>query len=96
MRKSTKHASWIFAGIWLLTIGVQFRAIDSFTLGRGVTEFLARVARPLETPAESDVRKLLMAGSSGQKQVAPPAWLGWALVSAGSVSMTHGYLQSRR
>jgi hypothetical protein len=95
MRKSTKHATWIFAGIWVLTIGLQFRAIDSFTLGHGVTDFLARVARPLETPAEGDVRRLLMSGSSGTKKVVPAPWLGWALVSAGSVMMTHGYLQSR-
>ncbi|MEZ6068864.1 MAG: hypothetical protein R3C10_01060 [Pirellulales bacterium] len=76
-------------------MGIELRSIDSFTLGRGVTEFLVWLSRPLETASEADMRRLLMAGSSGMKEVSPPGWLGWALVSAGSVMMTHGYLQSR-
>jgi hypothetical protein len=95
MRKSTKHACWIFAGVWVLTIGLQLRTLDSFTMGRGMTEFLARVTQPVETSAESDVRRLLMSGPAGQQKVTPPRWLGWALVSAGTVLITHGYLQSR-
>jgi len=68
----------LLAGLLLFFLGVQFRVVDSFTLNERSSHFVAarlgggQQSAPWQTPA---LRKV----------VAPPRWLGLALMSVGAV-----------
>lgn len=78
---------FFLAGLVLLFLGVQFRLMDSFTLNEKTTRFLAnRMQDKSTTPAAAIVGD---GGSFGRKVVQPPQWLGYALLSIGSVLVLH-------
>ncbi len=75
-------------GMLLLLIGIQLRFIDSYVLNEPATRFLA--AKFGSTPQEQTVRlPLLSQGPMPRKVISPPEWLGWSLMSIGSVLMLH-------
>lgn len=74
-------------GLVLLFIGIQFRAVDSFVLNEGVTRFLAQ--RTQSKATATTVQFLPSAGPPAQKTVRPPEWLGYSLMSIGSVLILH-------
>jgi uncharacterized membrane protein len=87
---------WFMAGLVLLLLGLQFRAVDSMVLTPEFTQFLAegtggRVAAadttsPLLKPFQS---------LPTRKTVTPPEWLGWGLLSAGLVLTLHSLAMRR-
>jgi hypothetical protein len=70
-------------GLVLLFLGIQFRMLDSFTLNEKATHFVATRVQGSGATA-SAVR-----GSSGRHVVRPPQWLGYAMLSIGSVLVLH-------
>jgi hypothetical protein len=81
---------FFFAGLLCLFLGVQFRVIDTVELTPELTQFLAvRTGHPL-----ASVNQATSLLSSSDKPMAkqvvhPPEWLGWSLISLGSVLILH-------
>jgi hypothetical protein len=83
---------YFFAGLVCLLMGAQFRMVESFELTPEFTQFLAeRTGHPLASvgaatqtlaPAEKPLVK---------KTVYPPDWIGWSLISLGSVLILHSW-----
>ena len=77
---------YFLIGLVLLLLGIQFRLVDSYVLTPEFTQVLAeRTGDPLAAVnAASSV--LTPSGKPlAQKTLQPPEWLGWLLLSAGSV-----------
>lgn len=74
---------YFMAGIVLLFLGIQFRMVEAVVLNERVTHFLD------EHSGEGgghESRPILAAiGPHPQRKLHPPSWLGWALMSTGSV-----------
>lgn len=87
---------YFFAGLACLLLGLQFRMVDTFELTPDFTQFLAeRTGHPLasvnatsQTLAQSD--KPLV-----KKMIRPPDWLGWSLISLGSVLILHSWAMKK-
>jgi hypothetical protein len=70
---------YLMAGLVLLCLGVQLRLVESFVLNEKASNVIA--ARSQSKPAQF----LAAAGPTPRKEIHPPGWLGWALMSIGSV-----------
>jgi hypothetical protein len=78
---------FFLAGLVVLFLGIQFRLIDNFTLNDKTTKFLAsRMQEKATPPAAAIIGQNV---SNGPKVVRPPQWLGYALLSIGSVLVLH-------
>jgi hypothetical protein len=70
------------AGLLFLFFGLQFRAVESYTLTPELTQYLAeRTGHPLAganaaTPALTGSDRTL-----AKKTVVPAQWIGWAMLS---------------
>ena len=82
------------AGLVILFLGIQIQLVKTFVLSEQTTTFLAKHVqkRPLEEPqavgsylAASGPRPLV------KKSLSPPTWLGWAMISVGSVLILHSW-----
>ncbi|HVW39580.1 MAG TPA: hypothetical protein VHB99_19815 [Pirellulales bacterium] len=76
---------YFMAGVVLLLLGIQLRMIDAFVLNESTTRFLSQRAGGAATAAAI----LPSIGPAPRKTVRPPDWLGWALMSVGSVLVLH-------
>lgn len=80
------------AGLVVLMLGIQFRTIESVVLTPEVTQFLAeRTGHPVAAvnsvaPAAVEAARPLI-----KKTVTPPEFLGWMLLSVGSVLILHSW-----
>lgn len=86
---------WFLAGMVLLLLGGQFRMIDSVELTPEFTKFLAeRTDHPVAAASE----KADLAGVDApfpSKTFTPPEFIGWALLSVGSVLVLHALSMQR-
>ena len=74
-------------GSLLLMLGLQFRHVDSFVLNDKVTRFLAE--RLPSSKADSAMLDFYPSNAPVHKVVKFPNWLGWSLISIGSVLILH-------
>ena len=76
-------------GVVLLLVGIQFRSIDSFVLNEKTTRFLADQS---QSSGEFAMRDLVPAAvPMPRKVVRPPQWLGYSMISIGSVLILHAF-----
>lgn len=80
-------------GLIVLALGLQVRAVDSYVLSEEATTFLAE--RMGKEQQLATARILPSAGPLAAKVVTPPEWLGWALISVGSVLILHSLAMPR-
>lgn len=83
---------YFLAGIVILLLGIQFRVVDSFVLNEPTTKILARQV------AETEAKRTMYetATSAGARKVVhPPEWVGWCLMSVGSVLILHSLAMKR-
>jgi hypothetical protein len=79
---------YFFMGLVVLLIGVQLRMVSSYTLTHEATKFLAE--RSQGAGAEATMFALSSdLGAGPQKVIHPPEWLGWCMMSIGSVLILH-------
>lgn len=71
----------LLAGLLLFLVGVQFRMVESFTLSEGSSRLLAAQLGDKGTAAPPS----LWGGAPATRTIQPPAWIGLALMSVGSV-----------
>lgn len=79
---------YFFLGALILFVGLQVRMVSAYVLNDEATRFLAERTR--ESVAEESI--VAFASDSGvlpNKVITPPDWLGWCLISVGSVLMLH-------
>ncbi len=82
-------------GLVLLYLGLQFRFVETFILNDKSSKFLAQRMNSAEnsptlnlTQAAQRFFPATLAPSSS-RSVTPPDWVGWALLSIGSVLVLH-------
>lgn len=78
---------YFMAGIVLLLVGIQLRMVDAFILNEGTTRLLSQQAGGASNAATAILPSI--GPASPRKTVRPPEWLGWALMSIGSVLILH-------
>ena len=81
---------YFLAGLILLALGAQFRMTYSVTLTPEFTQMLAeRTGHPAAAVGAVAATSTGTVKPAIQKTFQPPEWLGWALLSAGSVLVLH-------
>jgi hypothetical protein len=79
---------YFFVGIVLMLMGLQLRAVSSYTLTPEATRFLAERSKG----STADGAMLALStdlGAGPKKVIQPPEWLGWCLMSVGGVLVLH-------
>jgi hypothetical protein len=79
---------YFFLGVVILLVGLQFRVVASYTLTPEATRYLAERAQHSATQATL-VSFTGDMGALPNKVINPPEWLGWCLMSVGSVLILH-------
>lgn len=83
---------YFFAGLLCLLLGGQFRMVDSFELTPDFTQFLAeRTGHPLASVSAATQTLTHAEEPPTIKIIHPPDWLGWSLISLGSVLVLHSW-----
>jgi hypothetical protein len=81
---------YFFAGLVLLLLGLEFNMVETFTLNGRFTQFLAeRTGHPMASVGATTQPMFQTEVSPGQRNWQPPDWLGWSLISFGSVLILH-------
>lgn len=86
---------FLMAGLVILFLGIQFRVVESFTLNRESSEFLAarfpQKQGSIASPSSFTQFSAWTGGASPAplRTVHPPRWLGYALISVGVVLVLH-------
>ncbi len=88
---------YFLAGLVAMFLGIELLCIESFTLTSEFTLLLAKQTNhpiaSLQTATESLVPN---SGSAiPPKTVVPPEWIGWSLVSLGSVLVLHSWAMKK-
>jgi len=87
---------FLFAGLVLLALGLQLRAVESFELTPELTQFLAeQTDHPLASVNASTAMVTPSQKPVAAKTVRPPEWLGWALASIGATLVMHAMAMKR-
>lgn len=81
---------YFFTGVLVLLIGLQARMVGSFELSSEATRMLAeRPAAAADQGQFSFASAQQTAFNPPARVVTPPEWLGWCLISVGSVLVLH-------
>ena len=81
---------YFMIGMILLLLGLQFRFIDSVVLNEESSRFLAqRMGNKTEATAAQVLNTTGFGSVTPRKTIKPPQWVGWALISIGSVFILH-------
>lgn len=81
-------------GLVLLLLGAEFRLVNKFVLNSEATQMLAKRAGHPIAAVNNAAQTLLQTDKPlpmVKKSLQPPDWLGWALVSIGSVLVLHSF-----
>jgi hypothetical protein len=81
---------YYMAGLVLLFLGIQFRMIESVELKEQFAKFIAeRTDHPLISLSSQSPLPNPVEGVTINRLFHPPEWIGWLLVSMGSVLILH-------
>lgn len=84
-----------YAGVLLLLVGLQLRAVETFELSPGATRQLAALVGPSPDTPRGAIRQLVIDTAQPRHRITPPSWLGWTLLSAGGVLTAHRLMQRK-
>jgi hypothetical protein len=80
---------YFLAGLVVFLLGIQLRVVDGFVLNERSTQFLHERVQQMkgqQLASASESTSLLASTSLAPKHTLhPPNWIGWSLVSFGSV-----------
>ena len=86
-----RNQVWL-AGLVLLFLGIEFRAMDSFVLTQKATKMLAEQSgHPVATANDAFQSAIGSEATLPAKTVHLPEWVGWSLLSLGSVLVLHSW-----
>lgn len=81
---------YFIVGLIVLLVGIQLRLVESYLLNEETTRWLMQQSNDPAVQVAKTATELLPAAAGGpRKTVVPPDWLGWALISIGSVLVLH-------
>jgi hypothetical protein len=81
---------YFIVGLIVLLIGIQLRLVESYMLNEETTRWLMQQSGDPAVQVVSKATELMPAAGPGpRKTVVPPDWLGWAMISIGSVLVLH-------
>jgi hypothetical protein len=83
---------FLFLGLFILLIGLQFRYVQAYVLNPQTTQFLAERTGQA-TPASGAM--FAATGTAPRKVIQPPDWLSWCLISVGAVLALHSLAMQR-
>ncbi len=84
------------AGMIFLTLGLQFRVVQSYKLTPELTQFLAeRTGHPLASVNAATPALTFSGKTLAQKTVSPPDWIGWALLSLAATLIFQSLIMKR-
>jgi hypothetical protein len=87
---------YFYAGLVLLALGLQFRFVESFDLTPECTQLLAEEANPPVAAMGNATQSLIQPEKPLiKKNFRPPDWLGWSLLSMGSVLILHSWAMKK-
>ncbi len=74
-------------GALLLFLGIQFRMVETVVLNEHATHF---IATRMGSESDATLVKMVNFGEpQAKKEITPPNWVGWLLLSAGVVMVLH-------
>ncbi len=77
-------------GVILLLLGIQLRMVDTYVLNEHATRLLANQFGDPSAQATVKVSRFLpVASDVTRKAIQPPIWVGYLLMSVGTVLMLH-------
>jgi len=83
---------YFFAGLVLLLMGLEFNMVETFQLNAKFSQFLAeRTNHPMASVSATTQTLFQTDSTPVQKTWVPPDWLGWSLISIGSVLILHSW-----
>jgi len=83
---------FFFAGLACLLMGLQFRMVDSIELTPEFTQFLAeRTGHPLASVSATTQSLTQSEKPLVKKTIKPADWIGFSLISLGSVLILHSW-----
>jgi hypothetical protein len=86
---------FLFIGLMILLVGLQFHYVSAFVLNPEATQFLAERTGQ-STPGISAVFSATSGTDAApRKTLEPPAWLAWCLMSVGVVLCLHSLAMPR-
>ena len=84
---------FFMAGLIVFLLGVQLRMVEAFVLNERATQFLAQKIQQFkgnQVASTGDLPTLFASqGTGAKKRLEPPKWIGWAMISVGSVLILH-------
>jgi len=85
---------FFLVGLVLLYLGLQFRFVETFVLNERAGKFLAQRFGSSETQTFSLTQAAqrflpITSAAPSTRSFSPPEWIGWALLSFGSVLVLH-------
>ena len=81
---------YFLAGLVLLLLGCQFRAIESVELKEQFAKFLAEQSgNPLINVTSQSPALAAVESAAINRVMHPPEWVGWMLLSLGGVLVLH-------
>ncbi len=84
---------FFMAGLIVFLLGVQLRMVEAFVLNERATQFLAQKIQQFkgnQVASAGDLPTLFASQAPvAKKRLEPPKWIGWAMVSVGSVLILH-------
>lgn len=87
---------YFMAGLLILLFGFELRMVDSFVLNEKATQFLAQRMRDTQVASANDFPTMFAAAGSGaKKRLQPPRWVGWSMISVGSVLVLHSLVMKK-
>ena len=86
---------WFMIGLVILALGIQFRMVQSFVLNEEATQFLAQRMKKSEAVATTFIPSFETAPPASRREVEPPRWLGFMMISAGAVLVLHSLAMPR-
>ena len=93
---------YFMIGLVLLVFGIQVKCVNAYVLTEDAAKFMAkRIGASEAAPAaqrpilQSFAAAASVAPTTSQRSWQPPAWLGWALISIGSVLILHALAMGR-
>jgi hypothetical protein len=75
---------YFLIGIVVLLLGIQLRLVDSFVLNEKSTRFITA-----QSTSGLGGKPIFASIAAPHKVLRPPEWLGWSLMSIGSVLILH-------